>query len=1034
MKLTNVLLLMAAVISLTVTARPHFKSNLGVTAGRNGHYEFDSAAGRKKRDITPEEPHLSYTADVKRNVYSLDLEESIDSLECSANSLTLHLTSKHAVHGWGREFYVSGGEEWGCPEGIILRRVAGVRWLGADDNGLAVAQFATTQAQYTDVFDRAHISIQQLIPDVTRELHVVSKGPKPAAKRSSDEFPTLGNSISSYYDEFPMDPENDEDSDSAGDSDLFGSTKLIINSPVEYDAIFNEDYLNITWTYNKALATTDYWVAELRSTSGYVAYSSGRLDPGVRSRIVPLNTTLSGSNFNVYVTLYNKKNKVSKSATRGPYYVNYSPEFMLLTPEGTDVFQSGDLMNITWEYTEGVASKSIQLQLCTYSDGTVSCKKKATVTASRGEYTQKCDNNMKADGEYFWRIKYSGGCVNGRIFTFYYTHNIKERLYIEEPSVGADYKSGDIIEMRWAHQDFTAGELVRIQLCKQRWGFNKCYKDYGYVDVTLGGANLIIPDGLGDSTLYYLSIRYHRSSKRWHRAESKRFAINHESKVHFTSPSWGDIIEPGRITTTWTTELPEAQEVYVTLRKKLPVVFDPFYLFHSSHSTAVKVAAGVGTYSFDVDEGFYTPAYFTIRYNCLFGKHLCHEETSPLFTVPDVKQSGWNYNKNTGGAAVNPFPLYSYSCEDCKKENTSNIFCDVCNKWHEELDFVSECKDCYAAAEFVMYDLTLDIELGAVIACTFNLNASTVFNVGSFHNKITSEYQKEMDLHLLTVPINGIPFKVAGVNIGTGFTLDVDMDTLFKYDSAVALDAGFSRKADLWGRLEYGTTTRNGIFVGAHNYEGSTPTGLAVSGTATASAAIGFKVSVNAALSLICSLSVWAKPVFTPSLSFSYPAFDAKSTSGACASKHYAEYAVDFDFYHGGEGKVVFPKKVYSNQSHDISLRFIDGCFLPAKTTPPTLTLSLKSQLVSIFPADTLKSAISAITHEAAAAIGVDPATIYVPEDFSSTMIAFNFMNEDSAAAESARAALKAAVDDPSNELWTMSAFQTIQPYFISSN
>ena len=1039
MKTSNFVLMVLALAAMTVSARPQFRSTLGVTSGHNGHFEFDNTmVNGHKRDLTPEEPQLSYTADVKKNFHSLDLEESIDSIECSADSLTLHLVSKDAVRRWGRHFYVSGGAEWGCSEGVILRKVERVEWLGSDASDHAVVRFATKPAQYTDVFERAHISFKQLVPEFRSELQVAPKPEAPKmAVRDEANIPTLGSAKMAYYDEFPMDPEEETILDSSSEEDPLNGAKLTIHSPVDSDGFFNGDFVNFSWSYTGKVADTDYWVVALCTDKNKnVIYQSARIAPTERQHIAMLNTTASGNKYKAFVFLYNKKNKVSKNANRGPYYVNYKPDFMLATPEATDVFKSGDLMTVSWEYAEGFGNQKVELQLCTYDDGIVKCSKKASIAASRLNYTQKCDNKMKTDGQYFWRLKYNKGCVNGRLFTFYYTHNIKEKIYIENPTVGDEYHSGDVIKVRWSYQDFAVGEKVRLQLCKQRWGFNKCYQDYGYVEVTLGGANLLIPDGLHDSTLYYVSLRYHRSSHRWHRAESKRFAINHNPRVRFTSPKWYDIYEPGSIAATWTTDLPQTEEVYVTLRKKLPLVFDPFYLFHATHSTAVKVPVGIGMYAFDVPEGFYTPSYFTIRYNCLFGKHFCHEEASPLFTVKDVRHAGWNYNQATGSALVDPYPLYSYSCADCEKgANTSNIFCDICNKWHEELNFESKCENCYAAADFVMYDLELDLELGAVIACTFNVNGSVAFNLGNFHNKITSEYEKRLALHLLTVPITGIPFKVAGVNVGTSFTVDVDMDTLFKYDSAVALDAGFSRKADIWGRLEYGTTTRNGIFVGARNYEGPTPTGLAVSGTATASVGVGFKVSINADLSLICSLQIWAEPVFTPSLSFSYPAFQGKPTGGdKCAEGHYAEYAVDFDFYHGGEGKVVFPKKHYSNSSHDFHARFVDGCFLPAKSPVASLTLHLNAEIGTIFPGASSASALSALVHEAAEAINVSADTIYMPDETDTRSMRFTFMSEDAATSTQSKAALKAALDSLAHPIWRKPAFKTLKPFYLSSN
>ena len=304
MKALQAILLAVAVAAMTTaTARPLFKSNLGVVSGKHGHYEFSNAyaANGRKRDVAPGAPQLSYTADVKENVHSLDLEESIDAVECAADSLTLRLTSKGAVHRWGRRgFYVSGGAEWGCEGGVILRRVKNVEWLGSDAEGRAVARLSTAPAQYTDVFKRAHVSFKQLIPSVRSDLQVVPKVVEEttaAVRRRSDadeqQVPTLGSKQMMYFDEFPMDPEEEvEDSDEQAPS----NAKLVIHSPVDSDGFSNGDYINVTWSYTGKVASTDYWVVVLSSGKGKgIAYQSERLAPGVRSMIATLETAESGA-------------------------------------------------------------------------------------------------------------------------------------------------------------------------------------------------------------------------------------------------------------------------------------------------------------------------------------------------------------------------------------------------------------------------------------------------------------------------------------------------------------------------------------------------------------------------------------------------------------------------------------------------------------------------------------------------------------------------------------------------------------------
>ena len=104
------------------------------------------------------------------------------------------------------------------------------------------------------------------------------------------------------------------------------------------------------------------------------------------------------------------------------------------------------------------------------------------------------------------------------------------------------------------------------------------------------------------------------------------------------------------------------------------------------------------------------------------------------------------------------------------------------------------------------------------------------------------------------------------------------------------------------------------------------------------------------------------------------------------------------------------------------------------KSPVASLTLHLDQDIQDIFPAESRASAPSALTHEAAAAIGVSADTIYMPEEMDTQSMRFTFMSEDPAASAQSKTALKAALDDPNNEIWTKPAFSLVKPHYQSSN
>eukprot|EP00727_Mastigamoeba_balamuthi_P007679 m51a1_g3531 hypothetical protein (565) ;mRNA; r:945465-947415 len=135
----------------TSLARPDFSNVLGMgcTAdpSRPLHCEFSGSAPlpvndeAATRSVRAPVSSLAYEVDLVPTARSLDLEMSVDALSCSE------------TFSWGQSFVFVAGPEWGCPGGIVLRRVSSVHWLSD-----SLARAMTTAAEYNDVFLNAKIN------------------------------------------------------------------------------------------------------------------------------------------------------------------------------------------------------------------------------------------------------------------------------------------------------------------------------------------------------------------------------------------------------------------------------------------------------------------------------------------------------------------------------------------------------------------------------------------------------------------------------------------------------------------------------------------------------------------------------------------------------------------------------------------------------------------------------------------------------------------------------------------------------------
>ena len=1040
-------LFVVAVMTMSMTkpatARPHFRTLLGATPGVNGHYEFDNGMPNgRKRDATFDEPQLSYVADVGKDVHSLDLEESIEAVECGFNTLTLRVVSEAALESWGSEFYVTGGAEWGCDESVILRRVNKVEWLGKDGAGLSVARLRTTQAQYADLFEQAHISFKQLVP----KSHDEVRGLLPD-KRSVIEYkpkiPTLEAGEMEYYDAYPMLPEKAAEANGFVSYSLGNSNpRVTIVSPIEYDVLSDNNLVGFTWSYSGGVAEDDYWEVTVSSGKGSeerIVYQKEVRNSSARNLVDTFHSTESGKDFQAQVALRKKDGTSVSFGSRGPYYVNMSPELVISSPKTTDSFQSGSEIVIEWDYDDqAMANQKVELHLCAYNDGgDVSCTKKANVDISGKSHTYKCDKKMNANGMYFWRIKYKDGYTNGKIFSYRHTDDVKENLYIVSPTPDNSYKSGESVNLTWDHRGFDDDATVTIELCKEQL-FDKCYKKHPEgVKATAGGAYFALPAGLPDSTKFYFKITYTRNEEKKQvkkHAESKRFAINHNAEFIFTSPKWNDVVEPGDVSVTWEAKGPQ-KDVQVSLYKRVPIGFDP------KVATAV-VSSDAGKHTFSVGKGSYLVVYFSIKYDCkVFGKYFCSEEVTPTFIIPDRNQAAWNYDFKNKAAIANPYPIYSYSCETCANKSTDveKKVCDFCKKWDVKSELDITCKNCYARADYVVYDLDLRINVGKIVSCTLKADGDVVVELGGVSGRFNMEFQASREFDLVNIP-QEVAFSVGPIPVKMDINFDAKFTFAPRFSTAIDFNANFSKNISFRAGIDYGATTHNdGVYVKIAKGNESIPSSLEIAGSGNVSADVGVKATVTVTLYKICSLSVTLHPVATPSLSLSYPPFQENNNTffkKFCSGLHYAEYGLNFELRAAAAAKIQFLGKSKELPIFDASTRsfsLLSGCLFPAKDKSVNLTLALAAPLKEVFPLDIRESALVALANGIAEFVEAYPSVVRVTggEDDSSLSIVFMSSNENTSV--NYRDSLKAGLNNSGSALWSMGPFQSIKRFYKSS-
>lgn len=949
------------------------------------------------------------------------------------------------LESWGNEFYVTGGAEWGCSEGVIMRRVSNVEWLDRDGAGLSVARLTTTKAQYPDLFEHAHINLKQLAPssqpnpqDVVRRLLT--------AKRSEvghESIPFLKAGKMVYHDAYPMLPEV---SAAAGGpvSSLFKASKprVTVISPIEYDVLTDGDLVGFSWSYEDDVSEDDYW--EIKLSSGKrgnerIIYQKNLSDPNARDFFETLTTSEAGNDFRVQVTLRKKDGSSVSSAARGPYYVNKSPSLVISSPKSTDSFQSGSEIVIEWDYDDQVIPKQkVELQLCTYDNGLVSCSKKANVDITSKKHTHNCDKKMNKDGTYFWRIKYKGGYTNGKIFSYYHVDDVKEDLYIISPMPNNSYKSGDAVKLTWDHRGFEKDATVSIELCRERWLVDKTHQKYSKnVNAIAGEVSVELPAGLPDSTKYYFKIAYTRNEgyKEVKRsAESKRFAINHNAKFIFTSPKWNDVVDPGEISVTWETNLTE--KVRLSLCKRIPVSFDP-------EIVSEDVSPGDERHIFNVREGTFFPVYFSVKYDCkMFNKYVCKEEVTPTFIIPDRNYATWNYDEKKNAIITNPYPIYSYSCETCENKNAEieKKICDFCKKWNIKSNIDLTCNDCYAKADCMLYDLDLRISIGKIVSCILRVNGEVLFEIGRLEGNFNLKFEDSREFTLANVPKKNFRFSIGPIPVSVDIKFDAKMTIAPKFTTALALNASFSQKMTLNSGVEYGTTTRNGVYMDITRAPGITKPDLQIVGNLNASADVGLKATLGVTLYSICTLSATLNPILTPSLSLSYPPFLEEvnaSTNNTCSEPHYAKYGLGFKLNTGATANILFagPSKGFTifNTSFGPS-SLLHGCFLPERGTNPSLTINLTAPLKEIFPINLRGSVLMALAHEIAEFVGINPSVVRVTEDKSESSLNVAFITPFSSTAKKYKDPLLGGLNNPDSQLRSLDAFRSIKKFYKSSN
>eukprot|EP00727_Mastigamoeba_balamuthi_P000098 m51a1_g10085 hypothetical protein (1253) ;mRNA; f:70462-75865 len=895
-----------------------------VDPARPGHYVWSSSSRVRNGVVGDQDVMLEYTADLAEGVHSLDVEQSIDTLSCSADHIVVGVTSDEALRGWGQSFVVVADRRWGCDEGTVIRQVTGVHWLSPTS-----ARLSTQSSSYAGVFTNASIHLSATASS-SQPQPLVARGPH----RAPTETARVGYSAT--------------------------SPGVVVRSPAFGDQYSSGDMVTVEWTAPNVEGHT--WTLKIYEGSTLLLTDSDY--PAQRRwAAVRLPNGPSSSRWYVFVGYYCLGTWCSYSGMSNKFSVNFEPSVGFVRPASGELFSEGNEVRVQWAYRRDLEGQVVAVSLwrCIdwYPDTQVG--QRTVVNIGRGSLTWIVGSDWKESDRYFAYMEYGcesdgGNCKSelyGQFWTVAKVRTEGKHVDITEPSERTSAKSPGTLMLSWEPSQMGPNDDVEFFLMFSRTGTDKSYGSLGHFSASACHAVVSIPEEVGSGTEFYVRSSYDCGTVWCLHTESKRFSINYSPvfQLRPPTPSTGDILEVGQpVTIAWDVPASMASApVIVALRLNYPsiYIFDPYY---DTDSVSTTIAASTGSWSYVPQQGTVFPVYWTIWYDCKIGNYWCKSEHSHPFFVPNSMKPTWNYN-GVGGALEKTVE-FSEDCARCSRSGNSSagLWCALCGSG-VDLHATTKCTDCWAAAAITAHDFNLEIGGSQIASVSLKSHGTATVNLGEFVASVGAEYSGTTEMaEVVPTPLS-VGFHVGPISFYLGLVIRLGVDVDYEarappMSGSADVTVGYSHTLDYTAEMQYGTAWTSSL-MRSNSSAGSTPTTTSITASGALAVRVATQLEVAVTASSIAELAVWARPTVSTEANVSYPAFGPAPNPpvpgtllqlGNCSGYHMVEYLGTFTLPVGGHAALLVPglERAWQVEAETVdAIHIVGGCLLQLTAPDP---------------------------------------------------------------------------------------------------
>jgi len=641
-------------------------------------------------------------------------------------------------------------------------------------------------------------------------------------------------------------------------------------------------------------------------------------------------------------------------------HFNYIDKILITEPTYHDEYNSGDDLTVKWDYEpNGGINQTVSLNIYTVKkDGTTELK---TDCQWNGEMTEKSHTffascfTLGDDYKFELIINDDGKGRSDSVFSdiiSYDKPSISHSIDIYKPEMGAFFKSGETLTVKWEAFDWESDAKVNIYLYKDSLGPDSLLYSTTDVPVSSESFSFKIPDKsvVGSGTEFYIYIGY--DCGRFLCSEgfySKTFGINWESPFIITTEIDNNYIYfPGfDREVTWTTKRTKPEKIYVKLKAENPTIIKLLdKTLDSVETTATALSAILHP-----DEGSVRPVYYQISYDCWFFGYVCSKVKSKTFDLIDFHSRSWNEDQN--GKVLKPDKsLAEVSCKSNCNSTSSSLFCKACNAG-VEMSASATCENCHARVRAGFYGLNLDFSGFSVKTFQIGFYGRVDMDI-HVDMKASVTIEKEYNVPLFKYTPAGFQFYIGPISITLGISLNLDLPVTFNLSGSLDATIDSTGALNVFADAKYGESIpsdEQGVFVHIGKDENLSPR-YKFNFHADATLSVGLQIGITASVSSILTLTGAGQ--LAASLHGEFDRFPALKTEkliedsflnyGSCLNPHYLQYDLTLDAGIRADAKFLFLSSPLFEKKYKwpALVTILSGCLIPMETKDETNKISSK--------------------------------------------------------------------------------------------